>query len=120
MFRGGSRDSTGTPSSYFQSCSKGAACRPLSTANSQYSPGAELRKAASAFPVAVVRERAASPAGWAASSPLLQAFNNAVISAEDPSIDSAFFPQAKKYTRPWRNLLKASACTSGRRTKLPE
>jgi hypothetical protein len=57
---------------------------------------------------------------WAASSPLLQAFNKAVISADDPSMGSAFFLQSKKYTRPWRNLLKASACTSGRRTKLPE
>jgi hypothetical protein len=43
-----------------------------------------------------------------------------VISAEDPSVDSAFFPQAKNNSGPWRNLLKASACTSGRRTKLPE
>ena len=50
----GHRDSTGAPSGYFQSCSKGAACRPLSTANSQYSPGADLRKAVSAFLVAVV------------------------------------------------------------------
>jgi hypothetical protein len=33
----------------------------------------------------------------AASSPPLQAFNKAVISAEDPSIDSAFFPRQKIY-----------------------
>jgi hypothetical protein len=65
------------------------------------------------------REPLRRPA-WAASSPQFQAFNKAVISADDPSMGSAFFLQSKKYTGPWRNLRKASACTSGRRTKLPE
>jgi hypothetical protein len=36
----------------------------------------------------------------AASSPPLHAFINVAISAADPSMDSAFFPQAKKYTGP--------------------